>query len=89
MNRKSNAGVAEDLRGMLGRKVRRLRKDAGLSQDVFAEHCGIFRTYLSRIENGTANPTITLLAALATTLDVSVSDFFDEGSHDTVGPSDS
>ena len=89
MNRKSNAGVAEDIRGVLGRQVRRLRKDAGLSHDVVAEHCGIFRTYLSRIENGTANPTVTVLAALATTLGVSVWDFFDKGAHDTVGPSDS
>jgi len=88
MNRKSNAGLAEDIRGVLGRQVRRLRKDAGLTQDVVAEHCGIFRTYLSRIENGTANPRVTVLAALATMLGVGVWDFFDEGAHDKVGPSD-
>ena len=89
MNRKSNAGLAEDIRGVLGRQVRRLRKDAGLTQDVVAEHCGIFRTYLSRIENGTANPSVTVDAALATTLGVGVWDLFVEGERDTVGPSDS
>ena len=89
MKRKSNAGVVEDIRAVLGRQVRRLRKDAGLSQEVVAGHCGIYRTYLSRIENGTANPTVTVLAALATSLGVGVWDLFDEGAHDTVGPCDS
>jgi transcriptional regulator with XRE-family HTH domain len=89
MKRKSNAGVVDDIRVVLGRQVRRLRKEAGLSQDVVAEHCGIFRTYLSRIENGTANPSVTVVAALATTLGVGVWDLFVEGERDTVGPSDS
>lgn len=89
MKRKSNAGVVDDIRVVLGKQVRRLRKEAGLSQDVVAEHCGIFRTYLSRIENGTANPSVTVVAALATTLGVGVWDLFVEGERDTVGPSDS
>ena len=89
MKRKSNAGVDDDIRVVLCRQVRRLRKEAGLSQDVVAERCGIFRTYLSRIENGTANPSVTVIAALATTLGVGVWDLFVEGAHDTVGPSDS
>jgi transcriptional regulator with XRE-family HTH domain len=37
-----------------------------------ADQCGIFRTYLSRIENGTANPTITVLASLAVALNVEI-----------------
>ena len=89
MKRKSNAGVVDDIRVVLGRQVRRLRKEAGLSQEVVAEHCSIFRTYLSRIENGTANPSVTVVAALATTLGVGVWDLFVEGERDTVGPSDS
>lgn len=73
-----NNVVFFDARPVLGRQVRRLRKKSGLTQDVVAENCGIFRTYLSRIENGTANPTVTVLSALAKTLDVSIGDFFVE-----------
>ena len=75
---KMNRGVIDDKRAVLGSQVRRIRKKVGLSQDVVAEHCGIFRTYLSRIENGTANPTVTVLVALASTLGVDVGDLFGE-----------
>jgi transcriptional regulator with XRE-family HTH domain len=43
-----------------------------------ADHCGMFRTYLSRIENGTANPTVTVLVDVATALGVRVNKLFDE-----------
>ncbi len=71
-------GAVTDIHAVIGRQVRRFRKEAGLSQDVVAEHCGIFRTYLSRIESGTANPTVTVLAALAKTLGVTIGDLFYE-----------
>jgi transcriptional regulator with XRE-family HTH domain len=57
-----------DIKLILGRQVRKLRTDAGFSQEVLAAKCDIFRTYLSRIESGTANPTITVVAALAAAL---------------------
>jgi transcriptional regulator with XRE-family HTH domain len=41
-----------------------------LTQDLLAERCGIYRTYLSRIEMGLANPTLLVLVALAHSLDV-------------------
>ena len=66
----------EDVRGMCGRNLRRLRKESGLTQDALAERCGIFRTYLSRIEHGIANPSIAVLAALATVLGVRIAQLF-------------
>jgi transcriptional regulator with XRE-family HTH domain len=47
-----------------------LRLNADLSQEVLSERCGIFRTYLSRIESGSANPTLVVLVALAHSLNV-------------------
>jgi transcriptional regulator with XRE-family HTH domain len=41
-----------------------------MTQDLLAERCGIYRTYLSRIEMGQANPTLLVLVALAHSLDV-------------------
>ncbi len=47
-----------------------MRLNAELSQEVLSERCGIFRTYLSRIESGSANPTLVVLVALAHSLNV-------------------
>lgn len=66
----------DDMNVIVGRQVRRLRNAAGLTQDVVSERCGIFRTYLSRIECGDANPTVTILVALAGTLSVDVQTLF-------------
>ena len=57
-------------KNIVGLKVRALRKSAGLSQEVLAERCGIFRTYLSRIESGAANPSLVVLVTLANALGV-------------------
>jgi transcriptional regulator with XRE-family HTH domain len=67
-----------DVRSIVGKKVRRLRNEAALSQELLSAHCGIFRTYLSRIEGGTANPSITVVAALATALGVNITELFME-----------
>ena len=54
----------------VGKNVRRLRQRCDFSQETLAERCGIFRTYLSRIESGSANPSIVVLVALALSLNV-------------------
>jgi transcriptional regulator with XRE-family HTH domain len=77
MNSKAKkAEFRADLLEVVGAQVRRLRKDAAISQQELAGQCDIFRTYLSRIENGTANPTITVVAKLASALKVRVADLF-------------
>jgi ribosome-binding protein aMBF1 (putative translation factor) len=55
---------------VVGSRVRALRQNAELSQEVLSERCGIFRTYLSRIESGSANPTLVVLVALAHSLNI-------------------
>jgi transcriptional regulator with XRE-family HTH domain len=67
-----------DQLAILGRQVRRLRSARGLSQEVLSVRCGIFRTYLSRIEGGKANPSATVLMELAARLDVSMCDLFSQ-----------
>lgn len=61
----------------LGRCVRELRVDAGLSQVEFAEKCGFYQTYLSRIENGHANPTLNALEVISGALGLTVYELFD------------
>ena len=59
-----------DIRERLGRNVRQLRQDKGLSQEGFAHEAGIHRTYVSDIERGARNPTITIVQRLADALGV-------------------
>jgi transcriptional regulator with XRE-family HTH domain len=65
-----------DFKKVIGRQVKKFRAELRVSQQMLAEECGIFRTYLSRIESGTANPTVTVLAALAASLNVDIRELF-------------
>lgn len=60
----------------LGRQVRTLRLKAGRSQMELAEAAGLHPTYLSGVERGRRNPTVTVLVHLAAALDVPVTELF-------------
>jgi transcriptional regulator with XRE-family HTH domain len=59
-----------DIRARLGRNLRRLRQQKGWSQEDFAHEADIHRTYISDLERGARNPTITVVEKLAKTLGV-------------------
>lgn len=52
----------------LGLRVRRLREAMGLSQEDLAERTGLHAKYVSRVENGAANPSLAVLVAIAEAL---------------------
>ncbi len=54
----------------LANNVRRLRKAKGWSQEKFAFEADIHRTYISEIERGRRNPTVSVLDRLAKPLGV-------------------
>ncbi len=61
-----------------GARVRALRQDKGLSQEAFAAHCGLDRTYISGIERGVRNVSLVNIHTLAVGLGVSLSDLLQE-----------
>ena len=63
-----------DVKKRLGTNLRRLRAAKGLSQEAFAFEAGIHRTYVSDIERGARNPTITVVENLANALGVTASE---------------
>jgi transcriptional regulator with XRE-family HTH domain len=63
-----------DIRVRLGYNLRRLRLAKGLSQEAFADEAGIHRTYISDIERGARNPTVTVVERIALALGSSVGD---------------
>lgn len=49
-----------------------------MSQVEFGERCGFYQTYLSRIENGRANPTLNAVEVIANTLGLTVFELLDQ-----------
>ena len=64
----------EDIRKIVGRNVRQARQAAGLSQEALADRAGIDRTYVSGVERGVRNPTVTIVARLAEAMGVPAAD---------------
>lgn len=59
---------SDSIKVHLGQRVKLLRLQAGLSQEAFADRCGLDRTYISGIERGLRNPTLEVLYIIATGL---------------------
>ena len=60
-----------------GLHVRQIRLGRGETQEEVAHRAGIHVTYLSGIERGVRNPSLTSICALATGLGVPVGELFD------------
>lgn len=69
--------MTSQLSKQLGECIREMRLQTGLSQVEFGERCGFYQTYLSRIENGRANPTLNAVEVIANTLGLTVFELFD------------
>ena len=57
-----------------GQNLRAYRIRLGVSQEKLAEISGLHRTYISGLESGARNPSITIVAKLANALGVEPSD---------------
>jgi transcriptional regulator with XRE-family HTH domain len=60
-----------DMRKLVGRNVKRIRQEKGLTQEQLAELSGFSQQYISGLEQGRRNPTVVSLYELATALGVS------------------
>jgi transcriptional regulator with XRE-family HTH domain len=60
-----------DMKQLVGRNFARLRRERNLTQEQVAAFSGISQQYISGIESGRRNPTLTTLQALAKALGVS------------------
>jgi len=67
----------QNLRKGFGQRIRELRASQGFSQEAFADRCGFVRTYMSRIETGTANPSLDAAKVLADGLGMTLSELLE------------
>jgi transcriptional regulator with XRE-family HTH domain len=63
-----------DILEQFGNRVRELRKAKGFSQEAFAAHCGLDRTYLGGIERGERNVALRNIAVIAKALGISLAE---------------
>ncbi|TKJ43026.1 hypothetical protein CEE36_05950 [candidate division TA06 bacterium B3_TA06] len=65
------------LRRKVGEEIRRRRRALGWSQEKLAEKAGISFKYVSKIELGFSNPSVTILNRIAVALKTSPNDLLD------------
>lgn len=65
-------------RRILADNLRKLRESANISQEEFAELCGLHRTYISDIERGNRNVSIDNIERIARVFYISVSELLKE-----------
>ena len=63
-----------EIRARLAANVRKAREAKGWSQEDFADRAGIHRTYVSDIERGRRNPTISVVEKLARPFEITASE---------------
>lgn len=66
------------MRKRVGLNLKRYRKEAGYSQEGLALECGPHRTYVSAVERGVRNPTVTVLEKLAGPLRIATSQLLED-----------
>jgi len=65
-----------DVRIRFGRAVRQRRQKLGVSQEEFADLCGLDRTYVGGIERGERNLSLINIEKIALTFKISLSELF-------------
>ena len=63
-----------DVRVRVGLNVQGLRRERGLSQEELAHRATVHQTYLSGVERGRRNPSVMVLARLASALESDIED---------------
>lgn len=63
----------QDILVRFGARVRELRKSRGYSQEAFAAHCELDRTYIGSIERGERNVALRNIESIAKGLDMTIS----------------
>ena len=61
----------------VGRRIKQVRKELGLTQEQLAEKVNMHYTTISRIETGDSNPPVQTISKIAKALKVSTGELFD------------
>jgi transcriptional regulator with XRE-family HTH domain len=62
---------------IFGQTIKSIREERGLSQEEFSNLIGLHRTYISPLENGKKNPSLTTIFRILDKLEIPVNEFFE------------
>jgi transcriptional regulator with XRE-family HTH domain len=65
-----------DIKEQVGKRLRELRVEKGLTQEKFSFECGLDRTYIASIEQGRRNVSIVNIEKIAKALNLTIPNFF-------------
>jgi transcriptional regulator with XRE-family HTH domain len=71
----------EDIKSLLGKRIRELRKQKGLSQEELGWKSELHFTYIGGVERGEKNCSIITLEKIAKGLEININDLFDTPSN--------
>ena len=71
----------EDIKSLLGKRIRDLRKQRGLSQEELGWKSELHFTYIGGVERGEKNCSIITLEKIAKGLEININDLFDTHSN--------
>lgn len=76
--------MSDSVEPNVGTRIRTFRERQGLSLRAVADRCGLSINAISQIERGENSPTVSTLHRLAKALNLSITDFFNEESAQTI-----
>ena len=60
----------------VGKRIKQLREKNNMTQEVFADKCGLDRTYITSLERGERNISVVNLEKISNAFNISLSEFF-------------
>lgn len=73
---------------LVGRKIRKLRKERKLTQTELASRIGVQQSDLSRMEKGEYRVSLDTLFRILAEFKLSIGEFFDDLTHESITPRD-
>jgi transcriptional regulator with XRE-family HTH domain len=65
--------MSEEILIKFGARIKQLRQEKGLTQEQFAQKCGLHKNYIGMIERGERNPSLINIEVIAKGLEISIS----------------
>ncbi|MCA9335361.1 helix-turn-helix transcriptional regulator [Candidatus Saccharibacteria bacterium] len=67
---KEKSAEKQEFAGYVGKRLRKIRTEKGISQEQLSEKAGYYRTYVGHIENGQHSPSVHTMWRLSKVLKV-------------------
>ena len=64
--------MSEEILVKFGKRVKQIRLEKGLTQEQFAQKCGLHKNYIGMVERGERNPSLVNIDLIANGLEIEI-----------------